>query len=240
MFQGKDEILAGDENLSQETVAQIVDAFEHIAEYDAVLGRVKGITIKCVSGVANVSNADDIYLVTTASNNVDIAYLNTITRVMFPTVLKLLEKTQSTSTTQLTEKVVEPPQLTKPLEKPVKETGLKPPNEMKLKPKESTLNLPEKALNVENMSGLQVKSDVARVDQKLLSEWQKEFAVEKIESIEIQTPNGKTLQCNVKPIMKLPFIAAQSKMNVIQISRKTQATLEIRKGDEVKVKPLIT
>ncbi|WP_161997915.1 hypothetical protein, partial [Escherichia coli] len=49
-------------------------------------------TLEGSNGRVDVSHINNIYFVTVASQKADINYINTVTRVLIPTVLKLLEK----------------------------------------------------------------------------------------------------------------------------------------------------
>jgi hypothetical protein len=56
-----------------------------------------------------------------------------------------------------------------------------------------------------------------------------------IEEVEIATFGGKSARCKVRPIKDAKF---ESK-GLVQIHEKVQFTLEIKKGELVRVKPVI-
>jgi hypothetical protein len=98
--------------------------------------------------------------------------------------------------------------------------------------------LPEPLANqfiVENLGGLFASSDTARIDNALLLNWNDMYDDRKIEEIEIVTFGGKSVRCKVKPIKDAKFEGK----GLVQIHEKVQSTLEIKKGELVRVKPVI-
>ena len=86
------EIIAGDEKTSEKTMVHVVDAFEGIFEKADAIGGLECITIDGSNGRVNVSWLNDLYFVTVTSKKADMNYVNTVTRVLIPTVLRLIEK----------------------------------------------------------------------------------------------------------------------------------------------------
>ncbi|UCF45152.1 MAG: hypothetical protein JSW44_00475, partial [Candidatus Bathyarchaeota archaeon] len=92
------EILAKDENANEETVNHTVNAFEAIKKRsDAILG-IETATIQGANGRVNIASINDFYLTTVLSKKADKEYVNTLTRVLIPTVIKLVEKIHPAST----------------------------------------------------------------------------------------------------------------------------------------------
>lgn len=236
MFKEDGEIIAGDEKTPEKTMVRVVDAFDGILEKAEAIGGVEGITLDASKGRVYVSKADDIYLVTVTSKKADIQFVNTVTRVLVPTVLKLLEKISPTplkDASDLTKGKSEEP---KPLEKP-EELMEEAPTE-KLEEDLETEIQPEPPMNqliVENLGGLLVPSDTVRIDREILSQWEELYEGRKIEEVEIETFDGKLAQCKVKPIKNSKYEGK----GIIQMPEKIQSALEIRKGELVRVKPLI-
>jgi hypothetical protein len=56
------------------------------------IGGIEGITLEGSKGRLNISSMGDIYLLTVTPKKADINYINTVTRVLIPTMLKLLDK----------------------------------------------------------------------------------------------------------------------------------------------------
>ena len=94
---------------------------------------------------------------------------------------------------------------------------------------------PATQLIVENIGGLLVPSDTVRIDNETLTQWENLFEGKKIEYVEIETFDGKTTKCKVKPIKDSQYFGK----GIVQIPEKMQLTLEIKRGELVRVKPII-
>jgi len=248
MFREDGEIIVGDENTSQKTMVHVVDAFDGIFEKADAIGGVECITIEGSNGRVNVSWLNDLYFVTVTSRKADMNYVNTVTRVLIPTVLRLLEKicpTPLKSNSPLTEtkhqlKIPMDEEFEKPelMEEPVEETVMEEPKEtVEAETKHEPLlsEPPVNQLIVENLGGLLVPSDTVRIDSEILSQWEELYEGRKIEEVEIGTFDGKTMRCKVKTIKDSKFEGK----GMIQVPEKVQLALEIKKGELVRAKPII-
>jgi len=92
MFTKEGEIIAADESTPEKIIIQVVDAFDGILERADKIGGIEGITLEGGNGRVNVNCIKDMYFATVTSKKADINYVNTVTRVLIPTVLRLLEK----------------------------------------------------------------------------------------------------------------------------------------------------
>jgi predicted regulator of Ras-like GTPase activity (Roadblock/LC7/MglB family) len=248
MFKEDGEIIAGDDNTPEKTMVHVIDAFDGLLEKADAIGGVEGITLEGNNGRVNVSSVQDIYLVTVTSRKADVNYVNTITRVLVPTVLRLLEKINPTplkSNSPLTETMPEPRVPTvkefenlEPITEPNEETAneeTKETVEPETKPEPLLPEPPVNQLIVENLGGLLVPSDTVRIDSEILAQWEKLYEGNKIELVEIGTFDGKTTQCKVKPIKDSKYEGK----GIIQLPEKVQLALEIKKGELVRAKPII-
>jgi len=86
------QIIAGDENTPENTVHKIMGSLNNILEKADAIGGIDNITLESSKGRVNISCLSNLYLVTVTSRNADKNYVNTVTHVLIPTVLKLLEK----------------------------------------------------------------------------------------------------------------------------------------------------
>ncbi|MGQ9552351.1 MAG: hypothetical protein ACUVUE_07990, partial [Candidatus Bathycorpusculaceae bacterium] len=99
--------------------------------------------------------------------------------------------------------------------------------------------LPEPPVNqflVENLGGLLVASNTVRIDSATIARWKELYNDRSIEEVELETFDGKATQCRFKPIKDLKYEGK----GVVQIPEKIQDLLEIKKGDLVKVKPVVS
>ncbi len=98
--------------------------------------------------------------------------------------------------------------------------------------------MPEPAANqfiVEDVKGLLSPSDTVRIDNELIEKWNDIYEGKIIEEADIETFGGKSVRCKVKPI-KDAKLEGQGK---VQIPNKMQLVLDIKKGELVRVKPVV-
>ncbi|MDI6905625.1 MAG: hypothetical protein QMD13_09125 [Candidatus Bathyarchaeia archaeon] len=228
MFRKDGEIIAGDEATPEKAMVRVANAFHGILEKAEAIGGVGGVTFEGSKGRANISCVNDLYLVTVTSRKADMKYVNTVTRVLIPTALRLLEKIHPAP---LKSKQPQPEiPIVKESEEP-KET-LEPEIEPELPPLEPSAN----QLIVEDLGGLLLYarwSDTVRIDYETLSQWQETYNRKKIKKVEIETFEGKTMQYKVKPIKD------SKRKGIIQMPEKILLDLEIKKGEPVRVKPVV-
>lgn len=244
MFQEDGEIVAGDANTPENTVVRVIDAFDGVFEKADALGGVESITLDSSKGRVSISYMNDLYLVTVTTKKADMNYVNTVTRVLIPTVLKLIEKiSPALLKNNLSEPEMKPeiPMERKPeelLHRYAEETVAKEPREPVQTEIKSEAVLPEPPVNqfiVENIGGLLVPSDTVRVDNEIISQWNELYPGKKINDVEIETFGGKSARCKIKPIKE----SKHEGKGVIQMPDKIQFTLEIKKGELVRVKPIV-
>jgi len=246
MFNKDGEIIAGDETISDKTVTRVVNAFDSIIEKANAIGDIEGISLESAEGRISISGMNDAYLLTVTSRKADMNYVNTVTRVLIPTVLRLLEKINPAplaNNPSLTRSEPEPEtpladKLEETEQEPEEETVSEEPEEAKEPEPEVEMPLKETPVNqliVENLGGLLVPSDTVRVDSEILSQWEELYQDKKIDEVEIETIDGKTVRCKAKPIKDSKYEGK----GVIQMPEKIQFTLEIKKGELVRARPVI-
>jgi hypothetical protein len=183
---------------------------------------------------------NDLYLVTVTSRKADMNYVNTVTHVLIPTILRLLEKINPAplkSKTPPLEIETEIP-VTEELEEQEETSVEEPLTEETKENLETETLLPELPVNqliVEDLGGLLVPSDTVRIDSDLLSQWEELSEDTKIEKVEVETFDGKTTQCKVKPIKDSKYKGK----GIIRTPEKIQLNLEVKKGELVRVKPIV-
>jgi len=96
--------------------------------------------------------------------------------------------------------------------------------------------IPSQQLIVDRFSGLMVKSDTVQLDEDVLKRWSALLNGQGINEVEIETFSGKTARCKTKVI-------SDSKLEgrgLIRIPEKTCQSLDVRRGELVRVKPVVT
>jgi predicted regulator of Ras-like GTPase activity (Roadblock/LC7/MglB family) len=90
-------LTAKSETTTEEQASQTINALNAIAERADALGHVETITIQSAEGKVNIATMNDFYVTTVSSKEADEKYVNTLTRILIPIVIKLSEKIQSAS-----------------------------------------------------------------------------------------------------------------------------------------------
>ena len=253
VYNANGEVVAGDADTPQKVTAHVIDAFDSILEKAEAIGGVEAVTLNCSTGTVKLYHFNEHYFVMVYSAKADINYVDTVVRVLVPTVLRLLEKISPTPLKNVVSSLPPAPKpetaVTEP-EQPIEESTEKLATEAE--PEEEKFKLEAKPapaftqepspfehtavqLIVENIGGLLVPSDTVRVDSETLSNWESMFEGKKIEYVEIETFDGKTARYKVKPIKDSKYYGK----GIVQMPEKAQLSLEIKKGELVRVKPVI-
>jgi predicted regulator of Ras-like GTPase activity (Roadblock/LC7/MglB family) len=96
IFKETGEIVAGDAETPQKVIVRVLDAFNGIFSRAKAIGGIEAVTLKCGGGTVALHSFGEHHLVMITSATADLNYINTLTRVLIPTVLKLLEKISPT------------------------------------------------------------------------------------------------------------------------------------------------
>jgi predicted regulator of Ras-like GTPase activity (Roadblock/LC7/MglB family) len=208
LFTNNGSIVTGDPETEEETVKNMLESFEDLKEKTKAIGNLKSFTINAKNGKITASSIDDMYLVLATSEKIDETKIYSITHVIIPTILKTM-------------KTFDSPHLQEP----------------------ST-----KKLVVDTLSGF-FAGDSVQIDGETLMDWTKNIdprarvkaalteeqnPQESIDHVRIETFSGNSTLCKVKEITDQKLKGK----NMIRIPEKLCNTLEIKKGDLVKVKPM--
>jgi len=115
VFKNSD-LIANDDTTSKDTLDQAVDALNSLEKEAKTVGGLKSIRIEGTKGKMNLSCMDKVNLATVLSNQADENYVNTLTKVLVPTVIKLVDEIQVNSP----KKEADPPTEPKPAQEPSK------------------------------------------------------------------------------------------------------------------------
>jgi predicted regulator of Ras-like GTPase activity (Roadblock/LC7/MglB family) len=247
-------VIAQDENTTEEIMTRAVEILNEMFEKADAIGGMDDVIIDGTNGQMNISRMEEIYLVTVTSKKTDVNYVNTVVHVLVPTVLKLLEKLNSGAfkpeLPEPEQKVeIEPEDLAaeRSVEFPSQSSEQEQEEETRAeeqqreeKPREETVEnivteQPANQFIVEDMKGLLTPSDIVRIDNNVMEKWNEYYENRTIEEADIETFGGKSVRCKVKPI-KDAKLEGQGK---VQIPGKMQLVLDIKKGELVRVKPVV-
>jgi len=95
-------IVSGDAESDEETMEKTMSSFQSVAEKADSIGNLKAFYVNGKKGKVILSGVNGMYLALAASENADTTYLHSVTRVIIPTVLKLLETITPTPLPQST------------------------------------------------------------------------------------------------------------------------------------------
>lgn len=239
LFDKKANIIAGDVGTPRATVDSVASSLETVIENSETIGGIDSLIVEGGKGSAHITSVDDMFLAMIALKHADMKYLQTVSRVLIPTIMKLFDNLDPTSLKQTPPH----PSLFEPTE--VEETKIEekeepaPVVEEELKETEKEpmpeLDLPSNQLIVESFGGLLVRSDTVQISKDIMSEWEEVVEGKRINLVEIEAFNGEARQCKVKAV-------DESKLEnkaVIRIPDKICQTLDIKKGELVRVKPVV-
>ena len=203
-------IINQDPKIDQRTMNRIMVSFEELKEKTKPIGDIQNFQFSTKTGNFTLFAVKDMYIVFETSENVDKNQIYAIRKVILPTILKVVDAIA------VSEVVAENHLQT---EKPPKE------------------------LTVDMLSGffagdavqidLETLLDIMKIDDQ--NEDDDEDALENVDHVRIETFRGDSTLCKVKEISDPNFKGK----NLVRIPEKICRTLEIQKGDLVKVKPLL-
>jgi predicted regulator of Ras-like GTPase activity (Roadblock/LC7/MglB family) len=253
LFDNDGTVIVGDTESPEAPYEKTVNAMESLLNKTETIGGLDSLTINAQRGRVHISRVNDMYLAMVTAKNVDMTYLQTVSRVLIPTVIKLLdnittapapiklpssrpssvhmpiriergEKVEETSDEETNEETVE-----KETEKPERLT---------LSPTRTSrydLREPSYQLVVDTLGGLLVRGDTVQIDAEILKEWSNHHDGAEINQVEIISFNGKSVVCKVKPIKGSKIEGKDA----VKIPEKTRKDLDVKKGEMVRVKPIM-
>ena len=242
LFDKKANIIAGDAKTSEATMSRVLSCLEVILEKGETIGGLNSLVIEGSKRNVHITSVNDMFLTMVTSKDADMKYLHTISRALIPTMIKLLDKLDNRVPTTIrhippSHTLFEPSEeeLHEVEEEEIEEAEEEEIKETEEKDKMPELELPSNQLIVESFGGLLVRSDTVQISKDIMSEWQEFVDGEQINRVEIEAFNGETKQCKVKTV-------DESKLEnkaVIRIPEKVCRTLDIKRGELVRVKPLV-
>ncbi len=228
-----------DKTISPE-ITKAASSFQSLTEKAGAVGGLTQLLINGDKGKVHVSSIDDNYLVSGTSKKADIAYMRSITSVVFPTILRVLENIGGSigevGPTPLKSLPSKPPLEDEAAEVEEEEELAEPAEEEveKAKKVKGLPSVPSQQLIVDKLGGLLVRADTVQVDSEVLKRWSALMGGKEVKEVEIETFSGKMAQCKVKTIN-------DSKLKgrgFIRIPDKTSQTLETKRGELVRVTPV--
>ena len=220
VFRENGEIIAEDQNTTQVSVSNLQEAVRALTEKADIIGRIESITFKGEKVRAKITRFNDFYVASVASNEADEKTVTNLTRVMIPTMLKLVQEIYPSSQNH--------PQRHAYKTEPEPETYASPEPQL---PEAQTSQYTVENLGFSNFLS---DPDLVRIDSALIAQWIELYGKRHIAEIIIEDPEtGKTMRCGFKPFK-------DSKLEgkgIILMPEKIQLALGVQKGAQVTIKP---
>jgi hypothetical protein len=221
VFEENGKIVTEDQEIPELAMNNTQEAFRALSEKADVIGGIDSVTFHGSDSKANITRFNNFYVTNVASNEANEKTVTNLTRVMIPTMLRLLQDIYplSQKTIQKTQRAVEiEPEITTNPEPYIPESQAS-------------------EFTVETLGFSKFLSDphMVRIDTALISEWKELYGNEPITQINIQNPiSQKTLRCEFNTIKESKYEGK----GIIQLPEKIQLKIDAQKGTKVLVTPV--
>ena len=229
VFEENGKIVTEDQEIPEVAINNAQEAFRALSEKAGAIDGIESVTFHGSDSKANITRFNNFYVTNVASNEADEKTVTNLTRVMIPTMLRLVQDIYplSKKTIQETQRAVDPEP----------EMATDPEPEMASNPEPYIPESQASEFTVETLGFSKFLSDphMVRIDTALIAEWKELYGNESITQINIQNPiSQKTLRCEFNTIKE----SKNEGKGIIQVPEKIQLILEATKGTKVLVTPV--
>jgi hypothetical protein len=231
IFRNNGQTIANTQTGTENQTKKFVANFANISVQAQAIGGIENFTIQSAENQLNIVAVEDCFLATISSQRANQEILKSITKVVVPIVVRLVNQID-VKAKEFQEKPYEELAMSATKEaKPTVETTpeIQPPFEPFL-PK-----TPTNQFMVEKISGFMVAADIVRIDGEIVEQWSNLYEGKQFSTVIIEALDGKKATCKFKAIKD----AKNSRKGIIQIPEKILQTLQTEKGNLVMVKPVI-
>jgi predicted regulator of Ras-like GTPase activity (Roadblock/LC7/MglB family) len=263
-------IVAGEGQAVDPSVERAINSLQSLSEKAVSVGGLNDLLIDGDKGRVYVSQVNGMYSVMALSKGADLSFLRSVTGIILPTILKVLNGLGSEATlpTPLKSAPIVPRAQFKPApsaplveeeaveermkesEKPEEAEEIEAPEpledreaesqaetvtENEVETREPITDLPSQQLIVDRFGGLMVRSDTVQLDFEILERWSSLLNIKEVREVDIETFGGKTTRCKAKVISDQKFEGR----GLIRVPEKTCEALELKRGELVRVKPVM-
>ena len=211
IFTNEGATISGNPETDADVLNTVSESFETLKQNTEVIGDVTNYAVNGGNGKLFVSKVNDLYFMLATKKTADEAQIYSLTHVVIPPLLKTMQTFagQSASASALQAKVVD--NVSEHLQKQESEV----------------------ILHINPLGGF-FDGDAVQIDEETLDEWSTKLAEgQEIERVKVETFTGKTTICEVKKIT----VGNLKGKGLIRMPSKVCSTLEIQRGDKVKVTP---
>jgi hypothetical protein len=223
--------------ITEDQTKKLIVHFNNLTSQAETIGGIETLTIQAADSQLYITAINSLYLATVSSRAANQEIVKSLTDVLVPTVVRLIdqvaflpEENQPLQTVQLEKISIEETVLPieeKPQIEPIAQT----------QPIFESF-LPTTPINqfmVEKIGGLLIPVDTVRIDSDVIAKWSDLYDGKQITMVNIEALDGKRTTCKFKPIKE----AKTSAKGIIQVPEKILQTLQTEKGKLVMVKPVI-
>jgi predicted regulator of Ras-like GTPase activity (Roadblock/LC7/MglB family) len=226
-------IVARDEETSEAAIEQMHELLDVMLEKTSVIGGLDELVIEGSKSNIHLSSIEDMYLTLVAPKKANIENLQTIPRVLIPTVIKVLDNLPTSPRRPLPKTPFTKPE-TVEIEEPDEDDDEVDNDvlEDEVVDHENEVDSSTQLI-VESYSGLWVRGDTVQINRQVTDTWEDALHGKEVELVEVETFNGRSGKFKVKML-------EDSKMEgrIIRIPEKGCQTLKVKKGELVRVKPV--
>jgi hypothetical protein len=193
VFEENGRIVTEDQEIPEVAINNAQEAFRALSEKAGAIDGIESVTFHGSDSKANITRFNNFYVTNVASNEADEKTVTNLTRVMIPTMLRLVQDIYplSKKTIQETQRAVDPEP----------EMATTPEPEMTSNPEPYIPESQASEFTVDTLGFSKFLSDphMVRIDTALIAEWKELYGNESITQINIQNPiSQKTLRCEFK------------------------------------------
>ena len=244
IFTDQGEILAKDDNIEEKAAACAANALNTVSKRSETIGGFESATFYNASNRVHVFRSNSYNLALVGSEESEGEVCSKLARILVPTVLKVIEKScdfsdEETPAENLTaENEEQDGEKDSDLEAEVVTAVEVEPDEARKAEELAQTFLPDPPVTqllIENVYGIVLGKDTARIDGRVIQQWVDLYGDLQIDEVEVETLNGQSTRCKFRPIKD----AKHYGRGIIQLPQKIQQTLQTSKGELVIVTPVV-
>jgi hypothetical protein len=234
IFKISGQTIANTQTISENQTKEFITNFASIAVHAETIGGIDIYTIQAADKQLNVFAVDNCFLASVSLRTAKQEILKSLTQVVFPTVIRLVNQVEDQTETQSpkTKKEAEENVLT--TEEELEQT-IKPIPEPQPTFETFLTRTPTNQFMVEKIGGLLVSTDTVRIDDEIIEKWSDLYEDKQFDMVIIEALDGKKTTCKFKKIKG----SKNNAKGIIQIPEKIIQTLQTEKGKLVIVTPVI-
>lgn len=226
VFKLDGETLATSKGITPDQTQVLITCLKGIKHTECV-GGLENFTVQDVNSQLDVTAVGEVYFTAVSSRLGDQKSINSLTRIVAPTVIRLAQGTFKVPTEK--SKLQEPTEHATEIVEPIQET---PKPELAVAPKKviETVKLPSAQFMIDKLSGFLVASDTVRINCDVVADWETQLSGKIFTKVAIETLGGRQVTCKFK--------TQKEAKGVIGVPDKILQALDCGKGTLVMARPV--